>query len=191
MINMDAGWAAVLGATVGAMGTGGAAVTAALLARSQVRIQVRAEHQRALRDPRKSAYVTFAELWKSRHDLVARAWIELCLAADNPGSSEFANMIEMVSQLREEALAASVSLDHAQAVVYVEGPRDVTSASIEATGALLDLLAALHEAFVAVQNGETLADRTTAYEEASSAANAKYLSFLYAASDALGGDVLQ
>ncbi|MGW6951126.1 integrase [Streptomyces xanthophaeus] len=40
---MDAGMAAVLGATVGALGTGGAAVVAALLARSQVKIQVQAD----------------------------------------------------------------------------------------------------------------------------------------------------
>jgi hypothetical protein len=68
---------------VGAVGTGGAAITAALLARSQARVQIRAEHQRALREPRRSAYVAFAEHWKNREDLLSRAWIELSLAAEN------------------------------------------------------------------------------------------------------------
>ncbi|WP_436990124.1 hypothetical protein [Streptomyces sp. enrichment culture] len=166
-------------------------MTAALLARSQARMQLRAEHQRALREPRKSAYVAFAERWRSREDLLQQAWIELSLAAENRESSECENLLERASTLHSEATEMSVDLQHAEALVYVEGPGEVTNAAIGASRALVDLLMAVHGAVIAVQRGEVLGDRATTCEDAISAAHMKYLDFLHEASDALGGDVLQ
>ncbi|MFD5899628.1 hypothetical protein [Streptomyces sp. NPDC060366] len=58
---MDAGLAAVLGATVGAVGTAAAGATAALLSRSTARHQVRTETLRALRESRRATYVSYAK----------------------------------------------------------------------------------------------------------------------------------
>ncbi|MFE6104723.1 hypothetical protein ACFVQ4_32895 [Streptomyces laurentii] len=58
---MDAGLAAVLGATVGALGTAAAGATAALLSRSTARHQVRTEALRALRESRRATYVSYAK----------------------------------------------------------------------------------------------------------------------------------
>lgn len=58
---MDAGLAAVLGATVGALGTAAAGATAALLSRSTARHQVRTETLRALRESRRATYASYAQ----------------------------------------------------------------------------------------------------------------------------------
>lgn len=58
---MDAGLAAVLGATVGALGTAATGATAALLSRSTARHQARTEALRALREARRATYTNFAE----------------------------------------------------------------------------------------------------------------------------------
>ncbi|MEU1536169.1 hypothetical protein [Streptomyces fagopyri] len=55
---MDAGLAAVLGA----VGTGVTGIAAALRSRSTTRHQVEAEALRALRESRKAAYVSIAEV---------------------------------------------------------------------------------------------------------------------------------
>ncbi|MCX5332591.1 MULTISPECIES: hypothetical protein [unclassified Streptomyces] len=46
---------APLGAAVGALGTGGAALATGLSGRGQARTQLRAEHVRLLREPRRAA----------------------------------------------------------------------------------------------------------------------------------------
>ncbi|GGP56291.1 hypothetical protein [Streptomyces sindenensis] len=58
---MDAGLAAVLGATVGALGTAVTGAAAALLTRSTARHQVKAEAFRTLRESRRATYTSFAE----------------------------------------------------------------------------------------------------------------------------------
>lgn len=58
---MDAGLAAVLGATVGALGTAVTGATAAFLSRSTVRHQVRTETLRALREARRATYAGYAK----------------------------------------------------------------------------------------------------------------------------------
>ncbi|MFF3822192.1 hypothetical protein ACFYYD_37510 [Streptomyces bluensis] len=187
---MDSGLAAVLGATVGAIGTGGAAVLAAVFARSQVRMQIRAEHRRALRDPRKAAYVAFAECWRNRLELTSNAWIELQLAANRRNDPEFDELMQAASTYREEADALSAPLEHAQAVVHVEGPREVTAACNVASGDLVTFRKKVHEAFVAVQNNASIVEMHEPGNNARNDAYASYLRFLSAASDVLGGDVL-
>ncbi|MFH8343013.1 hypothetical protein [Streptomyces sp. AM6-12] len=58
---MDAGLAAVLGATVGALGTAVTGATAAFLSRSTARHQVRTETLRALREARRATYTNYAK----------------------------------------------------------------------------------------------------------------------------------
>jgi hypothetical protein len=58
---MDAGLAAVLGATVGALGTAVTGATAALLSRNTARHQVRTETLWALRDSRPATYASYAK----------------------------------------------------------------------------------------------------------------------------------
>ncbi|MFF9077754.1 hypothetical protein ACF1FX_36465 [Streptomyces sp. NPDC014646] len=58
---MDAGLAAVLGATVGALGTAATGATAAPLSRSTARHQTRTETLRALREARRTTYTNYAE----------------------------------------------------------------------------------------------------------------------------------
>lgn len=93
--------------------------------------------------------------------------------------------------LRTESMDASTPLEHAQALVYVEGPKKVTDAALYASGALTDLTVYLHRSLVAVQNGEALGDRESHFQGLSGEAHQKYLNFLYAASDVLGEDVIQ
>ncbi|MFD0213445.1 hypothetical protein ACFVH9_31210 [Streptomyces hirsutus] len=187
---MDSGVAAVLGATVGAIGTGGAAVVAAMLARSQVRMQIRAEHRRSLRDPRKAAYVAFAECWRNRLELTSNAWIELQLAADRRGEPELEGLLRAAYAYREEADSLSTALEHAQAVIYVEGPRAVTEAANEASGQLVVFRRKVHDAFIAIQNEVSVDNLSEGCSESRSDAYSAYLRFLHAASDVLGGDVL-
>ncbi|MFJ2630012.1 hypothetical protein ACIO6T_43535 [Streptomyces sp. NPDC087532] len=58
---MDAGLAAVLGATVGALGTAAAAASAALLSHSTARHQVRTETLQTLRESRRATYASYAK----------------------------------------------------------------------------------------------------------------------------------
>ncbi|MEV0580938.1 hypothetical protein [Streptomyces sp. NPDC050392] len=74
---MDAGLAAVLGATVGALGTAAAGATAALLSRSTARHQVKTESLRALREARRATYASFAETADRYMDMLATTLIPL------------------------------------------------------------------------------------------------------------------
>ncbi|MBZ4016256.1 hypothetical protein [Streptomyces purpurogeneiscleroticus] len=74
---MDAGLAAVLGTTVGAIGTPATGATAALLSRSTARDQVRTETLRALREARRATYAGFAETAGRYVDMLATTLIPL------------------------------------------------------------------------------------------------------------------
>ncbi|MGP4002497.1 hypothetical protein [Streptomyces sp. 8N706] len=56
---MDAGMAAVLGATAGALATTGAAIATGWASREQAKIAARAEHRRQRREPRQEIYKRF------------------------------------------------------------------------------------------------------------------------------------
>ncbi|MER5978681.1 hypothetical protein ABT142_19540 [Streptomyces sp. NPDC001857] len=187
---VDAGWAGVLGATVGALGTGAASLTAALLGRSQARMQVRAEHQRALREPRKAAYITFTEHWWARYNVASQGWIELALAEENRASSEYESLLDAAEAFRDQAMD-SADIERAQAVVYVEGPSSVTDASMACIRALTTFVHSLHRAVVTIRQGNSLGGLAEEVEATSATAHEKYLAFLHAASDVLGEDVVQ
>lgn len=74
---MDAGLAAVLGATVGALGTAATGAAAAFLSRSTARHQVRTETLRALRESRRATYATYAETAGRYVDMLSTTLIPL------------------------------------------------------------------------------------------------------------------
>lgn len=79
---MDAGLAALLGAAVGTLGTGAAALVTGLLGRGQTRMQLRAEHARLLRELRRSAYVAFTQCFQEVHALHTEAAISASAEAE-------------------------------------------------------------------------------------------------------------
>ncbi|MFG2477554.1 hypothetical protein [Streptomyces fagopyri] len=154
-------------------------------------MQIYADHRRALREPRKSAYVAFAESWWTRYNLLVDGWIELAVAEENYESSEYQNLISTARELRERVSASSESLEHAQAVVHVEGPFDVTDASVHAAGALIAAARCFSAAVTASPSSEAFSRLDIEFEAARSTAHEKYLAFLYAASKALEESVVR
>ncbi|WP_158973114.1 hypothetical protein [Streptomyces griseus] len=188
---MDSGLAAVLGATVGAVGTGGAAAIAALLGRSQTRMQLRADLQKSLREPRRAAYVAYAEGFRNSFELYQDAKRQLELALEFPDSRS--ECLEGTRRLYGQAFERQKRLEHEESVVYVEGPLEVTSAVVKAGGALGEYRSALLEALQGVDEvpDSEVVSRIEKIELKVSAAHRSYLKFLYAASDALGYDPLK
>ncbi|MFH8657250.1 hypothetical protein [Streptomyces afghaniensis] len=183
---MDAGLAAVLGATVGAAGTGGAGVIAAFLARSQARSQMRAEHVRLTREPRKAAYVAFIEACQKEHDRLTEAGSYLTLYRTSPIVEARAERRRKATDLYDASTEARPALKHLEAQVYIEGPRSVISAAVDLSGSLTDFRHEVLDLMDPDSNGTVEAmeaARTGSYE--------KYLDFLYQASEAVGADGLQ
>ncbi|MFD3582629.1 hypothetical protein [Streptomyces sp. NPDC058683] len=183
---MDAGIAAVLGATVGALGTGGAGVVAALLTKSQARMQIQAEHARMLREPRKQAYASYAEAAKKDYERLTEARIALEVAAAHEPSRE--NQLTRVRALVEESVDhGNTVLETWEAQVYMEGPHSVVQATISLDGGLGELRDAIAEIIRKVETGED-AD-LDAVREKGAIAHRAYLSYLYRASEALNTQV--
>ncbi|MFD3437983.1 hypothetical protein ACFWU3_10805 [Streptomyces sp. NPDC058685] len=153
-------------------------------------MQLHAEHLRALREPRKSAYVAYAECWKKRFNLIEQSWSDLYVADRHPGTQVAEGLLVSAAATRSEAIDMSAAMGPVQAVVYVEGPREVTHASVTASSRLVDLISLVRDSSAAVQNGEPAEEHAASFEPARNAAYNSYLDFLYAASDALGSDLL-
>jgi hypothetical protein len=81
-------------------------------------------------------------------------------------------------------------MDHVQAVVYVEGPREVTNASITASTRLIAFIDVVREASVAIRQGGPLEEHQESVELAMESAHRNYLEFLSASSEALGSELL-
>jgi hypothetical protein len=76
MTGMDAGWAAVLGATVGVVGTLGSAMLTYAATRSQVHEAGRVEHEHWVRDKRQQLYLDFIDTldeWDAAVDAMGKA----------------------------------------------------------------------------------------------------------------------
>jgi hypothetical protein len=181
---MDAGLAAVLGAVVGAIGTGGAGITAAFLNRSQVRMQVQAEHIRFLREPRKSAYVAYIEVCLREFERLTRARRFLVIAArTNDSAAEFEDEAQ---QCYDDSSEAQSQIEHLQAQVYVEGPTSVIDKAVDLSSKLIEFR---HSVLDGLQAGRPVSDSLVdAMWEKRSESYGAYLDFLYAASEALGAD---
>lgn len=191
---MDAGVAAVLGAAVGAIGTGGAGAIAALSSRSQARLQLRAEHTRMVREPRKSTYVAYAEMSKKAYDYITAAERKIKIMSQ----VSIAAADELIEQAREAYDTATEVIDllqHAEAKVYVEGPPTVRSSAIRFSGALTDFRSAVLDALNNLPDESITVDDIEAIDleavrDKRGVAYRAYLEFLYKASDAIGTDGL-
>ncbi|MFF7935581.1 hypothetical protein [Streptomyces sp. NPDC007940] len=184
---MDAGLAAVLGATVGAVGTGGAGIVAALLARSQARSQLHAEHARIIREPRRAAYVAFTEVALKDHNRLSEIVNLLETSATHPNYGEAG--LETARQQHEAVRANSPERDHRYAQVVVEGPRTVTDQATTHRVAFADFVSesldCLHQF---ERSGNCPPDAIRSVQEKRSECYGSILDFLYAAQRAIGAD---
>ncbi|MER5386858.1 hypothetical protein ABT040_42620 [Streptomyces sp. NPDC002688] len=185
---MDAGLAAVLGATVGAVGTGGAGIVAALLARSQGRSQLSAEYARFIREQRKAAYTAYMETVLKEHERLRDASAHLQMAAHAEGDDR----AEAVRAAWPEYRAVQeqwADLERRYAEVAVEGPPAITQSALQISGALNDygnhVLACL-QAFAG--GGSPASDDLAQLTEVHNASHDAHRAFLRQASEVIGAD---
>ncbi|WP_435228263.1 hypothetical protein [Streptomyces sp. Tue6028] len=186
---MDAGLAAVLGAAVGAIGTGGAGIGAALLARSQARSQLKAEHARSLREPRRVAYMAFAETMVEDQNALSTATSHLQVVARNehPGARE-----ELLNRAREayDSLESNEHHHaHRYAQVVVEGPPRVSSAASDARVAFTEFKSQVFNRLIELKRGQgSCPDMAESLGESLLAAHKAYIDFVHAAALAMTAD---
>ncbi|MFD1828558.1 hypothetical protein ACFSJS_02620 [Streptomyces desertarenae] len=187
---MDAGLAALLGAAVGALGTGGAALATGLLGRGQARTQLRAEHVRLLREPRRSAYVAFAQCFQEVHALHSEAVKSASevMEAEEPDRSRLLDAADEAYARAGERLHGELQLR--QSAVTVEGPPALTAAAFEAEGALLVSRAEVYRWVRVLRQGTATEEHERAAEDALLAVHHHIVSFLNAASAVLADDGL-
>ncbi|MEU9329495.1 hypothetical protein AB0D91_37840 [Streptomyces canus] len=152
---MDAGLAAVLGAAVGAVGTGGAAIATALLNRSQARLQLRAEHVRLLRQTRQTIYARFTEALQTAHESLFAVERKLRLyRADEPDAEAKRAEIERAFDIAQEQTEV---LSTPAALVAIEAPFELSDRSDKAAHALSDYRNHLMVAVAKIGTGEEFA----------------------------------
>ncbi|MFJ7293595.1 hypothetical protein [Streptomyces collinus] len=186
---MDAGLAAVLGAAVGALGTGGAAITAAVITKSQARLQLRAEYARSLREPRKVAYVALAEVAIKFRSHLTTACAAVRVGADNEPGLATPTVEARAAYDHLSELAATV--DHLRAAVDVEGPVDVRLAAAVLARDMAAVRNHLIDQVHALEAGaRPTNEAATKAQELQEAVHTSYLKFLNVAYDALRDDGL-
>ena len=162
-------------------------MTAALISRSQTRMQLRAEHIRALGEPRRRAYISFTESFYSTYNELSDAGIYLSFD-DSLSNHERAQALRRAREHFDAAHALRVQLERHTASTHVEGPQKVTNAAIEAMGKLTDF-----RHIIAVVLDPDASDPSFTADDIRQARLAtyqSYLNFLYAASEALTQDGL-
>jgi hypothetical protein len=129
---MDAGLAAVLGATVGALGTAVAGATAALLSRSAARHQVRTETLRALRESRRGTYASYAKTVDQYLDKLSDTLTPLSRVERFPDQREV--WIERAHKRWKEALRyRQAEVDTQRFLLQLDATRLVSEAVMEVT----------------------------------------------------------
>ncbi|MGA5506211.1 hypothetical protein [Streptomyces umbrinus] len=187
---MDAGLAALLGAAIGSLGTGAAALVTGLLGRGQTRMQLRAEHARLLREPRRSAYVAFTQCFQEVHALHTEAAISASAAAE-AGEPDRGRLLRDAGGTYERAgERLHGELQQRQSAVTVEGPPVVTTAAFEAEDALLASRVELSRWIRQLEHGATAEDHERMADDALLAVHQPLVRFLNAASAALSEDGL-
>ncbi|TPQ18594.1 hypothetical protein [Streptomyces sporangiiformans] len=185
---MDAGLAAVLGATVGAVGTGGAGIVAALLARSQGRSQLSAEYARFIREQRKAAYTAYTAAVLKEHERLNDASTHLEMAAHAEGDDR----AEAVGAARTEYRAVQDEwgdLERRYAEVAVEGPPAITRSAVQISGAFNDYENRVLACLQAFEGGRSPApDDLAQLGEVHRASYDAYHAFLKQASEVIGAD---
>ncbi|GGN67111.1 hypothetical protein GCM10011579_039250 [Streptomyces albiflavescens] len=186
---MDAGLAAVLGAAVGAIGTGGAGIGGALLARSQARSQLQAEHARIIREPRKAAYIALAEAILKDHNKMVTTISSLQVVAENRYPAAYEDRMRAAQEAYESTHADDHSHGHRYAQVAVEGPPTVTQAAADCRGAFLEFKAQVHVCLVQFQrDGGGAPEAIASLDELSQESHRAYLAFVHAAASAIAVD---
>ncbi|MYW47917.1 hypothetical protein [Streptomyces sp. SID161] len=186
---MDAGLAAVLGATVGAAGTGGAGIVAALLARSQARSQLQAEHARIIREPRRAAYAGFAEVALKDHKQLSKAVNNLLVAAQTIPPHSREEFLTAAQQLYDSVQANENEQDHRFARVVVEGPQRVTDGAVEFRGAFADFSGQVLVCLLQSGGNDSCPpEELASLKEKRTVCYSSILRFLYSAQRALGAD---
>jgi hypothetical protein len=183
---MDAGLAAVLGATVGAIGTGGASIAAGFFTRSQVRMQIRAETARMVREPRKTAYVAYAEAFLKVMAGLDDSLISVQIASEEEQAESRTELGQEAEEEYEGAIELFPNLDHALALVSVEGPPRVNLLAVKAARDLAVYRRGLIELIHTAKHGDLLPrDALLSVEDARDATNSSNNAFLAAAQTAI------
>ncbi|MEJ8649655.1 hypothetical protein WKI65_16565 [Streptomyces sp. MS1.AVA.3] len=189
---MDAGLSAVLGATVGAVGTGGAGIVAAVLARSQGRAQLRAEYARITREPRKSAYAAYAEAFQKEHDRLVHAMALVDAASEHAPSVSMEPIIAEARSHMDLSDQEEGVITHLQAQVHIEGPRSVINAVVRLGRDRYAFKCAVITCLRRLEAGDGCPESVVdVMEEKRAVAYRVYAEFLFAASEAIGGDGLE
>ncbi|MER6237703.1 hypothetical protein ABT185_16815 [Streptomyces clavifer] len=129
---MDAGLAAVLGATVGALGTAATGTAAALLSRSAARHQAKTESLRALRESRRATYVSYAKTIDHYLDKLATTLIPLERVERFPDQREM--WIEKAHKRWDVALRyRQDEVDTQRVFLRLDASRPVSDAALEVT----------------------------------------------------------
>jgi hypothetical protein len=186
--DMDAGLAALLGAMVGAIGSSGAAIATSLLSRGQTRMKIRAEHVHMLQEPRRNAYIAFAECTQKIHDLYTGAKQSAALAAEAEGVQRIEKIREAEGGYSQAGDLFYGQLPQVLARVTVEGPAYVTEAALLAEEALLADRGDLHRWIRSLENGTANKEHENESEGAHLTAGRTRLDFLNRASQALADD---
>ncbi|QIJ61192.1 hypothetical protein [Streptomyces sp. JB150] len=182
--------AALLGAIVGALGTGGAAFVTGSLGRGQARMQLRAEHVRLLREPRRSAYVAYAECFQEAHALHTEALKCASAAADAQEPDRGRLLRDADSAYVRAGERLHGRLQQLQSAVAVEGPPLVTAAALDAEDALLTARGDIHRYIRRLEDGTFTEEHERAADDALLGVHQQLVRFLNAASAALADDGL-
>ena len=127
---MDAGLAAILGATVGALGTAITGATAALLSRSTTRHRVRTETLRVLRESRRTTYASYAKTIDHYLDKLATTLIPLGRVERFPERRE--EWVESAHKRWKEALKyRQTKVDTQRVFLQLDATRPVSEAALE------------------------------------------------------------
>lgn len=118
---MDGGVAALLGAAVGAVGTGIGACLAFVASIKQARIQARAEHAQWRRQVRRDTYLTFHALVEDAYN---RNW-DILEEMSLQGALTPPHVPVSLHEARQIAGAEFEPIRRARGAVYVEGPEEM------------------------------------------------------------------
>lgn len=140
----------MLGATVGALGTGATGLAAALLSRNTARHQVKAESMRALRDSRRATYLAFAETHERYLNLLSTTLIPLGRIERFPDRRE--EWIEKAHKHWDQALKYRQNdVQKIRVVLSLDATRPVADAALEVTKRFVVLSGATRRAIEALK----------------------------------------
>ncbi|MET9912939.1 hypothetical protein ABZZ74_40245 [Streptomyces sp. NPDC006476] len=185
---MDSGIAAVLGAAVGAAGTVAAGLVSGWASRSTTRLQLRAEHVRLLREPRRSAYLRYAERYHAIYGQLSDAEVHLRDALDLDNDERHDDLEDARRLIREADTLLDNGTEELAVAVQVEGPSAVREAVIAANSRLHSHRVVTKRMLHALMAGEATQEQMEQLREIESASWDAYDTFVDAVSVTLQAD---